>query len=323
MPERHWVSAHLYYHGDQDVLIADVVRPVTDGLRRDGLAEGFFFLRYWEGGPHVRLRLLTEHAEQVRARIEAAAAAFYRSTPSRMSMSTVDYNALAATLAEQEGLADHDRVLHRDNSLEFIDYVPETDRYGTGRALAAVEDHMMAASTLAVELIGLGRSAGQRAMDAFAMLAANRTLHTDIFPEFAYQSRFLAENRGAATAVLGSPEFERHYAANRDQLRGRLEAVWATAQGEAPPDTPVLAHWLDTVRTLHATLIELDERGALDVDAGLDAPEDVLDHINHLVPQLILEQCAHLMCNRLGLTQLQELHLRVLLARTAFDRCAV
>ena len=323
MPERHWASAHLYHHGDQDALIADVVRPVAEGLRRDGLAQGFFFLRYWEGGPHVRLRVLTEHPEPVRTRVEAAATVFFQATPSTSPMSTVDYNALAAVLAEQEGLDDHDRVLHPDNSLAFVDYVPETARYGTGRSLAAVEDHLMAASALAADLIGAGRSAGQRAMDAFAMLAANRTLYTDIFPEFAYQSRFLAESRGAATAVLGSPEFERHYAANRDQLRTRLEAVWAAGQGEAEPDTSVLARWLTTIRDLHGTLVELDERGALDVEPGLDAPPDVLDHINHLVPQLIVEQCAHLMCNRLGLTQVQELHLRVLLARTAFDLCAV
>ncbi|MEV0278506.1 lantibiotic dehydratase C-terminal domain-containing protein [Streptomyces sp. NPDC050610] len=329
MSERRWVSAHLFYHGDQDALIVGAVRPAVERLRRAGHADGFFFLRYWEGGPHVRLRVLAapEHVQEVRTAIEETAAEFYRASPSRSSMSAEDYAESAPALAAVERMADYDTVLHPDNSVAFIDYVPETAVFGTGRALEAVEKQLMAASAVALELIVRGRTPGQRAMDAYAMLCGNRTLFTGILPELAYQTRFMVESGGTAAKLLGSEEFERHFEANKAQLRAGLEAVWASTRGVALPDGSVASNWLATVRDLNDTLVELELLGRLDAQLDsypvFDAPADVLEHINHLVPQLIVERCAHLMCNRLGIGLAQETHLRLLLTRTAFDLCAV
>jgi hypothetical protein len=325
MSERSWVSAHLFYHGDQDTVIAGVVKPTVERLRLAGLADGFFFLRYWEGGPHVRLRVLTrpEQVQEVRSVIQETAAEFYAKSPSESPMSEQAYAESAAGLAELERMAGYDTVLHPDNSVAFIDYVPETDVFGTGRALEAVEQQFMAASVLAVELIARGRTPGQRAMDAFAMLAANRTLFTGILPELAYQARFLVESGGTVAELLGSAAFERHFDANKAQLRGSLEAVWAATRGVALPDASVASRWLATMRDFNDTLVELELLGELDAYPDFEAPADVLEHINHLVPQLIVERCTHLMANRLGLGLAQESHLRLLLTRTAFDLCGV
>lgn len=325
MSERSWVSAHLFHHGDQDALIVGAVRPAVDRLRRAGLADGFFFLRYWEGGPHVRLRVRTraEQAGDVRTVIEETATGFYRTSPSSAAMSQEDYARSAAVLARTEHMTDYDTVLHPNHSVAFIDYVPETDVFGTGRALEAVEKHLMSAGAMAVELIARGRTPGQRAMDVFAMLAANRTLFTGILPELAYQARFLVETGGVAAQVLGSEDFERHFDANKDQLRAALEAVWASTRGVALPEASVASRWLETVRDLNDTLVELELLGELDAYPSFGAPADVLEHINHVVPQLIVERCTHLMANRLGISLAQETHLRLLLTRTAFDLCAV
>ncbi|WP_035839686.1 thiopeptide-type bacteriocin biosynthesis protein [Kitasatospora azatica] len=323
--EHSWVSAHLFYHGDQDAVITGVVRPAVERLGGAGLVDGFFFLRYWEGGPHVRLRVRTrpEHVQEVRSVIEETAAEFFRTSPSQSALTEQGYAESAPALAEQERMADYDTVLHPDNSVAFIDYVPETEVFGTGRALAAVEKQFMASSVLAVELIARGRTPGQRAMDAFAMLAANRTVFTGILPELAYQARFMVESGGSMAELLGSADFERHFDANKAQLRTSLEAVWAATRGVALPNASVASSWLETVRDANDTLVELELLGQLDAYPDFEAPADVLQHINHLVPQLIVERCTHLMCNRLGISLAQESHLRLLLTRTAFDLCAV
>ncbi|MFB7909112.1 thiopeptide-type bacteriocin biosynthesis protein [Kitasatospora sp. NPDC056076] len=320
-----WVSAHLFYHGDQDAVITGVVKPVVERLSRAGLVDGFFFLRYWEGGPHVRLRLRTrpEHVQEARSAVEETAAEFYRTTPSTSGLTERAYAESAAELAALERMADHDTVLHPDNSVAFVDYVPETGAFGTGRSLEAVEKQFMASSVLALQLIARGRTAGQRAMDAFAMMAANRTVFTGILPELAYQARFLVESGGAAAEVLGSPDFEKHFEANKAQLRASLETVWAVTRGTALPAGSVTGSWLRTVREANDTLVELELLGRLDAYPDFEAPADVLQHINHLVPQLIVERCTHLMCNRLGISLAQESHLRLLLTRAAFDLCAV
>ncbi len=325
MPARTWVSAHLFHHGDQDALIVGALRPAVERLRLAGQADGFFFLRYWEGGPHVRLRVLTrpDQVTQVRAAIEESAAEFFRTAPSTTPMTAEEYADSSPGLAALEQMTDYDRELHPDNSVAFIDYRPETEVFGTGRSLEAVERQLMAGSALAVELIARGRKPGQRAMDAFAMLAANRTLFTGILPELAYQARFMVESGGGAAQLLGSPAFERHFDANKAQLRAGLEAVWASTRGVALPEGSVVNGWLASTRDLNDTLVELELLGRLDAYPTFEAPADVLDHINHLVPQLIVERCAHLMCNRLGISLAQESHLRLLLTRTAFDLCAV
>lgn len=325
MSEHSWVSAHLFYHGDQDAVIVGVVKPVVERLGRAGLADGFFFLRYWEGGPHVRLRVRTrpEQAEEVRSAIEETAAEFYRTSPSQSELTEQGYTESAAALAALEQMTDYDTVLHPDNSVAFIDYVPETSVFGSGRALEAVEKQFMAASALAVELIARGRTPGQRAMDAFAMMAANRTVFTGILPELAYQARFMVESGGSAAQLLESSDFERYFDANKAQLRAGLETVWASTRGVALPDSSVASNWLKTVREANDTLVELELLGQLDAYPDFEAPADVLQHINHLVPQLIVERCMHLMCNRLGISLAQESHLRLLLTRTAFDLCGV
>lgn len=325
MSEHSWVSAHLFYHGDQDAVIVGVVRPVAERLGRAGLADGFFFLRYWEGGPHVRLRVRArpEQAAEVRSAIEETAAEFHRTSPSRSELTEQGYTESAAALAALEQMTDYDTVLHPDNSVAFIDYVPETSVFGSGRALEAVEKQFMAASALAVELIARGRTPGQRAMDAFAMMAANRTVFTGILPELAYQARFMVESGGSAAQLLESSDFERYFDANKAQLRAGLETVWAATRGVALPDSSVASNWLKTVREANDTLVELELLGQLDAYPDFEAPADVLQHINHLVPQLIVERCMHLMCNRLGISLAQESHLRLLLTRTAFDLCGV
>jgi hypothetical protein len=320
-----WVSAHLYFHGDQDAVIVGAVRPAVERLRRAGLAEGFFFLRYWEGGPHVRLRVLTrpEQVDQARSVIEETVEGFYRASPSASSMTAQEYADTAPGLAALERMDDYDTVLHPDNSLAFIDYVPEVEAFGTGRSLEAVERQLMAGSALALELIAHGRKPGQRAMDAFTMLAANRTLFTGILPELAYQARFMVESGGRAAQLIGTPQFERHFEANKTQLRSTLESVLSSTRGVALPGESVANGWLAGTRELNDTLVELELLGKLDAFPSFEAPADVLEHINHLVPQLIVERCTHLMCNRLGISLAQESHLRLLLTRTAFDLCAV
>jgi thiopeptide-type bacteriocin biosynthesis protein len=57
-----WLSAHFFFKGniydkDCDRLILDVVDPIVRICRESAWVKRFFFIRYGENGPHVRLRL--------------------------------------------------------------------------------------------------------------------------------------------------------------------------------------------------------------------------------------------------------------------------
>jgi len=82
-------GVHLHYNGDLDLLLSRLVRPLVASLAEEPGVEGFFFVRYMLGGPHVRLRLgLTEGAvASARARIRTAAEAFFAEHPAAREFS--------------------------------------------------------------------------------------------------------------------------------------------------------------------------------------------------------------------------------------------
>ena len=56
--KQHWVSLHLFYHDNPMPLLVECVQPMIKELYARHLLQRFFFIRYWQGGPHIRLRLL-------------------------------------------------------------------------------------------------------------------------------------------------------------------------------------------------------------------------------------------------------------------------
>lgn len=69
-----WASFHLFPLEDLDALLVQVVRPVVAELWAEGVIDRFFFIRYPEGGAHVRLRLRIGPGREPRPAAERALA---------------------------------------------------------------------------------------------------------------------------------------------------------------------------------------------------------------------------------------------------------
>ncbi|MCE6996472.1 hypothetical protein LZG04_16935 [Saccharothrix sp. S26] len=309
-PVRDWVGAHVFHRGDQDLLVTRAVAPLCEELSRGGRVRGWFFLRYWEGGPHVRLRLLVKaHPRDVRVAVVRACARHLAEHPSPPDgWSQHEYEALARRRAEDERLARWDRRLRPVDTVEFVAYEPEHHAYGEGRALRAVERHFTDSSHLAVRL--LAAPPERRAGAALAMLTlAVAVCEPDLERAAA---RFASVRTRQPTAPLP-----------RDDLLDQTRRLWAWASSELadPASTDPLAAWWLSIHALHATLTGLRARGdfapvdSLSPFAGLARavrPEDPV------VPYVVL-RCAHLLCNRLGLSAATEARLASLTARTLSD----
>ncbi|SDJ22459.1 thiopeptide-type bacteriocin biosynthesis protein [Nonomuraea jiangxiensis] len=120
-----WLSAHLFDPGDLDDLLLETVRPLITELTADGLCESAFFLRHADGGPHIRMRVLTGDPGAAWERIRAR----------------------AHTLRTRPVL---------------VPYEPETDKYGTGAAIEAAERHFAESSALAGRVLAQRPSPAQR-----------------------------------------------------------------------------------------------------------------------------------------------------------------
>jgi thiopeptide-type bacteriocin biosynthesis protein len=290
-----WVSAHIFHAGDLDALITQVAGPLAATLDLDG----FFFLRYWEGGPHLRLRLLVTGPGQARAarrELAGRARAHLGAHPSTRATTDAQYAAMAARMARGERLAGHDERLHPNDCVEFIAYQPEHHAYGNAACVTAVERHFTESSRLALRLLSGPLEPGQRA--AIALAAVTMTL---------------AACR-ADPALLPAdlpPETDAIYLAQRGVLRPRARLLWTAAESHR------LAAWARSIQTLRDALTRA---GCAPRDAG-----SPLGHLARSVPSAhrpvasVLLRCTHLLSNRIGLPPAAEHRAGLLAARILSD----
>lgn len=307
-PDREWVDAHVFHRGDQDLLVTRAVAPLCAELSRGGKVRDWFFLRCWEGGPHVRLRLLSRaNPGVIRAAVVRTCARHLAEHPSPPDdFSQREYESLARRRAEDERLTRWDRRLRPVDTVEFTSYEPEHHAYGEGRALRAVERHFTESSRLAARL--LAAPPDRRAGAALAMLTLTLGVCEPDLERAA--ARFAAARTSTRQPAAPHPR-------RRDDLLDQTRRLWTNPPADPAPAAPLAAWWL-SVRTLHGTLTGLRARGdftpvdALSPFAGLARalrPEDPV------VPYVVL-RCAHLLCNRLGLSGATEARLASLTART-------
>lgn len=297
MIEPEWTSAHAFYHGDLDLLITRAVAPLVAEIDAAGLAAGWFFLRYWDGGPHLRLRILPAGAGD-RAAIEDLVtehfADFFERRPAGWTMAQRDYAELAAVLARREQVPDPSRVLYPNNSLHFITYLREHGRYGFGPSVRAVERHFGESSRIALRVLALGAPLDRRAHLAHAIILLTWFCFE---PDAARLAAWITGPGRASGAPGGAGE------ANERSLRLAREMRALLASPRHLAGTGALAAWTRSVTGLRDALAPLASAGAFTPpERGWEGPGGILavDPAAGILP--VLDVCAHLVCNRLGLS---------------------
>src|SRR5215472_14113708 len=80
----HWISIHIFYNGNRNHMLTTCLEPLVQDLRKRNLVQHYFFIRYWQEGPHIRLRLLPAEsvkAEAVTRRAEENISAYLQRRP--------------------------------------------------------------------------------------------------------------------------------------------------------------------------------------------------------------------------------------------------
>ncbi len=305
-----WLGAHLFsdldvYGAACDAMILEVVQPMVREFERRGWIDGFFFLRYGEGGPHVRLRL--------------------RGEPSRL-MGQVK-PAVRTTLRLQfpemrEGIPDQPirspsqghpiTVTH----LAFIDYEPEFLRYGGVSAMPIGERMFEASSNCALSLLSQIEGNDRSSRLGRALLSMVVLMHA--FEPSSVAAARLAQRHGTgylATLVRDRKRrepwwdaFDAGFDRQSERLTAHVHAVWnCLAQGGSASDA------LDRLSTsasgVRDDLAELCRSGQISVRGNL-AP-DWSTVVDAIVPSYV-----HLMNNRLGIMLHEESYLAHLVCRS-------
>lgn len=306
-----WVSAHLYYHGDLDQIITHVVGPVVHEVAPRTAGGQYFFLRHWEGGPHVRLRV---HARSDREREPIAAAIrrhgerYFSTHPSNLRVTAGDYQELRRQATRLEPTVTHMAELRPNNSVIPVPYHREHHKYGHGPSIDAVESHFGQSSDIARSVVGSGMSMTERHVLAFCFLVSSWSL--------------ASRDRAAMAGWIedGGPRFDPFIPPDPDPRLGlhdgrreRLVAVARSVLDDADrdalhrdPSPTMRRRWQWSIAQLLTRLAET-RTGAGETEREGRAALGVVD------------QCAHLACNRLGLSLGREALLRVWACEAALD----
>ncbi|HEX4704535.1 MAG TPA: lantibiotic dehydratase C-terminal domain-containing protein, partial [Pseudonocardiaceae bacterium] len=144
-----WRSLHVHRYGAQDGFLVDGLAPVVAALRAADEVSGMFFLRYWQGGHHIRcrLRLAESGAEQVLGEVTAKLAGYLAEFPSGQDFDVDAFRAAQPTMAALEDQQADE--IHPADTIRPADYLPEFTKYGGDLGVAIAEDFFDRSSEIA------------------------------------------------------------------------------------------------------------------------------------------------------------------------------
>ncbi|MEO6699888.1 MAG: thiopeptide-type bacteriocin biosynthesis protein, partial [Jatrophihabitantaceae bacterium] len=289
-----WTSRHLYLHGGTehtDRFLAEFLAPAADRLVSDEAATGWFFMRYWTGGPHVRFR--------VRA-----------ADPSRLAELLADLPGWLADNPSAELAPEPERFYgrradasvhgwHPHGSVIEADYEPEYDRYGGPAALPAAEELFVASSQIAIAAIR-GSLAGPRRMGvaynlvlAFAhAVCENEVAEVAMLRRYVYSARYNTDEAPELDLVAIREHAERDFGADPDRYRRGAAAVHALI--EQASKAGYLGYWSGRAADYASRVRELAEAGKL---------------TSYASPWTVLLSQLHMLMNRIGITLPEEYQL--------------
>jgi thiopeptide-type bacteriocin biosynthesis protein len=277
MSSTDWSSWHLHLGSDArtlaDRVIDGVVKPVVATL--DGAP--WFFMRYWQGGPHLRFRVgdLDPRAyERVERELAARLAEAGRLEPGEQPISAAAYRKGAEVFAATERGADRTPQDFREPGVHRAVYEPEYARYGGAALMPRTEALFQLSSELVLALLPRLTTPAARTLMALRGTMSAAVALGDPAEQAAFYGRSMAAWREWAAGSGCTPE--------------QLDQLCAAEPVDNPPDPGQhgpFAPW-------HAAIGEL----AADIRATTPVP-----------PPMVVFSHVHMLNNRLGRSLFDEL----------------
>ena len=294
---RSWESLHLFYHRgstDSDALLLNAIAPTMNDAQQRKDLTSWFFVRYWQGGPHFRIRF--------RESRPAASGEICRTLAGHLATRTKNDTPLEPAEYYRSFTArDTDPVAtygwHSDHSIVRSRYVPETERYGGAVGLAVSEDMFGVSTQAALAAIRLSPDRDRRLdLSLSTLLATVLGLGVDSLTAagwlraYSFSFSFSSEVAALPTADLRL-HAEREYFRKVDACVHRLRSVERELV-EGRPESSLICWWNQQVRSYVARYVQADRDGELSSS-----------------PLEVMQSQLHMFHNRLGIAITDECYL--------------
>ncbi|MEV6331150.1 thiopeptide-type bacteriocin biosynthesis protein [Streptomyces sp. NPDC051909] len=230
-----WSPLHIHLPMSlQPGFLRDVLHPV---VREAGVRDRFWYLRYWQGGPHIRLRLHEASeatVESVRGRLAAAMPALDAEQAAEYAQQSSHQPGLAAL----EGAKPEE--VRAAGTIEAAVYSPEYAKYGGTTGLRIAEELFRSTSTAVLDLLAgltdrqLRASPAGPAMRVMAMSLKGSGLDME-------QSQDFLRHYEEDWRRWVPPGYDEQWAGMYERTRGRVMrlcgAVWRDGATDVFHDT--------------------------------------------------------------------------------------
>lgn len=323
LEQQEYLSVHIYYNTqDLRTVLLGCVDPLIHELQEEKKIARHFFIRYWEGGSHVRLRLLPNEGvstTDLQRHVEPAIRGYLENSPSFFDADPVTLRPIMRTLFEYEyGREELVRVygengdipIAANNSIAYVPYRPEYARYGGLRGVELSEQHFHVASNIALEAM---RDSNSHVRSSTLGLALQLMLHF-AFAFFQEPQKVIAffEQYAELWRALSVPEettegFARLYDQQARSIRTHFAKLDRLHQRLESTESGVLSQWLRHAYHLRDGILALYHAGELELEPKAESPEEATCRL--------LNSYVHMMNNRLGVLILEEVYLSHLIVR--------
>lgn len=144
MKNMNWKSLYIYCHSlDAQESLMLALEPTLNNM-----TDKWFFIKYWRGGPHLRLRYLDSRIE-IKNEIENVVTSFFEENKIFNLTRDEYYKNISFDGKEEDEAA---LPWFESGTWFYEDYIPETERYGDGKLLEISESIFYYSSQLALEI---------------------------------------------------------------------------------------------------------------------------------------------------------------------------
>jgi len=295
-----WLSYHIFYHGDRELLLRRALTPAIGTLRRRSEIDAFFFIRYSLGGPHLRCRLLPAAgaAADVGRVFEANIDRVLQQWPSSESLSAGSIAGADRSLLANDPSEEFQAAVVPDNSWVRADFQPEVERYGGESLIGA-----------ALELFSVSSSVALHGLDQRRALSAGRRLQESL-------SLLLLQAWGSSISTAELLELVSYGASWWKRLEPIVMRAGQVFERSPEHYCGLVRHALDEARS-PANVHPAQQLLLL----GARALRRRLSDRPHFIRRRILTSQLHMTANRLGLGNTDEAYLCQLL-RLALSKLA-
>ena len=324
--ENAWIEVRLYYEEPWEEFLIKIIKPYCDTVLGSGAAERYFYIRYWERGPHIRLRFYGKKQtleEILKPNLQGHFSNFFDRKPSHRDEPNYPKN-----------VAPED-IWQANNSVQFVDYEPETARYGGKYGLEIVEKHFFNSSKIVLESmskIGLKNWSYEQALGIAIKLhlsfvhAAGFDIFTakNFFKEVFYHWLPLSIQRERITQAQQSQQnetiintFEQAFLEQEEGLVSYHAAFWGVLAEDEGFEEDYLNEWYGLCRFSRQEFMLADAQSLLETRPTkyqIDF-QTKMEESDYLLWE-IYSDFFHLTNNRLGILNRDESYLAYLMMRS-------